>query len=215
VRRWDYVIAAAIVALCAFAVERQLSGHAVDGPAIRRLDLGDTLEPDWVLKDVTGADRELHRWLGAKATVLYSWKTSCPCVDVVEPRLRHLSTRFGRQDGIAWVAVDGEAEDEPAGILDKMGRIQAFYGMLLDPEQRLSARLGFDRATLVVVLDGAGRLRYRGAIDDSYESPKRSYLEEALEAVVAGREPATAETEPVYGCEYSGPPSCPVETGGT
>jgi hypothetical protein len=213
VRRWDYVIAAAIVALCAFAVERQLAGHGSDEPAIREIEVGEVLEPDWVLKDVSGHDRELGRWYGSKATVLYSWKVTCPCVDVVEGRLRHLYTRFGAEQGVIWVAVDGEAEDGTGDILDKMGRLQSFYRMLLDPEQRLSARLGFDRATLVAVLDASGRVRYRGSIDDAYETPKRSYLEEALEAVVGGRNPAVPETQPVYGCEYSGPPSCPVERG--
>jgi hypothetical protein len=54
----------------------------------------------------------------------------------------------------------------------------------------------------VFVFDRQRRLRYHGAIDDNYEDPRgvrHHYLREALEAVLAGKEPQTSETPPV-GC---------------
>jgi hypothetical protein len=90
-----------------------------------------------------------------------------------------------------------------------MGRLgPTFFRMLLDPDQALLARVGFRQAALVAVLDGNGRLRYRGSMDDDYLKPTRSYLAEALASVVDGQPLALAETTPIYGCEFSRPPAC-------
>jgi hypothetical protein len=53
----------------------------------------------------------------------------------------------------------------------------------------------------VFVLDAERRLRYRGAPDSDYDDPEAgaAWLREALDAVLAGREPPRAETKPV-GC---------------
>jgi hypothetical protein len=45
-------------------------------------------------------------------------------------------------------------------------------------------------------------LRYHGTVDDNYDDPaavRSHYFSDALEAVLAGKEPPTAETTPV-GC---------------
>lgn len=53
----------------------------------------------------------------------------------------------------------------------------------------------------VFVLDASGTLRYRGAPDADYNDPgqRAAWLRDALDAVLAGEEPARAETTPV-GC---------------
>jgi hypothetical protein len=53
----------------------------------------------------------------------------------------------------------------------------------------------------VFVLDASGTLRYRGAPDSDHDDPaqRAAWLREALDAVLAGEEPARAETTPV-GC---------------
>jgi hypothetical protein len=52
------------------------------------------------------------------------------------------------------------------------------------------------------VVDGAGILRYRGAVDDvtfRHRTASRWYVEEAVKALLAGRLPEVQETPP-YGC---------------
>ena len=53
----------------------------------------------------------------------------------------------------------------------------------------------------VFVLDAEGVLRYRGAPDSDHEDAAQdaAWLREALDALLEGREPDPAETEPV-GC---------------
>ncbi|HEX8203672.1 MAG TPA: peroxiredoxin, partial [Isosphaeraceae bacterium] len=79
------------------------------------------------------------------------------------------------------------------------------FPVVKDPLNRVADQLSVERTCEVLVLDGAGRLRYRGAIDDQYhlrgrkDAPTRSYLTEALDAVLAGRTVAKPVT-PVVGC---------------
>jgi len=231
--RADIVIAGVIVALCAYAVAAQLGFNPLGADdEIRPIAIGDVLDPDLILNyvDKQPMPIELGSWYGEKATVIYTWSVPCPCIQHLEPRMRAIFSRFGNDKGIAWIAVDGEPLDRPEtyviapgkkdeeerlGIMVKMGRIYAFYKMLLDPEQRLCRRLGFSDACQVAVLDGEGRLRYRGAIDADYYKGKAEHLESALKAVLAGEPVATPETPWVYGCGFSDPASCEFYGGAT
>ena len=61
---------------------------------------------------------------------------------------------------------------------------------------------GAERTPEVFLFDESGALRYHGAIDDNYDNPnavQSHYLREALDAVLAGQTPPTAQTPPV-GC---------------
>ncbi len=58
---------------------------------------------------------------------------------------------------------------------------------------------------------GAGKVLYRGRLDDRYsldgkrrDEPREHDLQEALEAVLAGREPTVRETK-AYGCPLPKP----------
>jgi hypothetical protein len=207
-RRADLLISAILVGLCALAAWKHLDHDGSAPTVVPPVGVGEPLDGHITLADVSGEDRVLADMFGKTATVLYSWKVDCPCIDDCEARMREAFSKFGRDRGVAWIAVDGEPEDLVGDVRIKMGRLQTFVQMLLDPTQRLSARVGFDRAAQVAVLDATGRVRYRGSIDDDYEKPKRSYLEEALAAVLAGTEVPLPETAPVYGCRYSEAPVC-------
>jgi hypothetical protein len=207
--RWaDVTISAVLVGLCAFAIAQHGHGPAPKPAVIPPVAVGEPLDTHLTLTDVAGEPRVLADMLGKTATVLYSWKIECPCIEICEPRLREVHAAYGKGQGVVWIAVDGEPSDERKAVLAKMVEIGSFQKMLLDPDQRLSAKVGFDRAAQVAVLDADGRLRYRGSIDDDYKKPTRSYVREALAAVSEGREPALAETKPVYGCAYSQEPVC-------
>jgi peroxiredoxin len=72
---------------------------------------------------------------------------------------------------------------------------------LHDASQDVARAYGAKTTPDVFVLDAAGRLAYRGAPDGDYADPAQGavWLREALDAVLAGAEPARAETRPV-GC---------------
>ena len=72
---------------------------------------------------------------------------------------------------------------------------------LRDETQEVARAFGAKTTPDVFVLDGEGRLRYRGAPDADHGDPSlnAAWLREALDALRAGDDPARPETEPV-GC---------------
>jgi peroxiredoxin len=75
------------------------------------------------------------------------------------------------------------------------------FDYLYDEDQSVARALGSERTPEVFLFDRDRRLVYHGAIDDSRDerAVEQQYLRDALDAVLAGREPAVAETPPT-GC---------------
>jgi peroxiredoxin len=72
---------------------------------------------------------------------------------------------------------------------------------LHDAAQTVARAYGAKTTPDVFVLDSSHTLRYRGAPDADYDDPRQraAWLRDALDAVLAGREPSRAESKPV-GC---------------
>ena len=108
---------------------------------------------------------------------------------------------------VTFLAVNpNDAERYPADSYEAMReRVNADGGWphpyLHDESQEVARAFGARTTPDVFVLDGDLRLRYRGAPDSDHRDAGQgaNWLREALDAVVAGQEPARAETEPV-GC---------------
>ncbi len=179
------------------------AGGARPPPPPPALRIGDRY-PGFELPDVTGVPRTLAKWKGEKATVLYFWMVECPCIDAVEMRVKMLMDKY-RDAGVSFVAVDSHPDDTPAQVLDKMVDVHADYRVVLDRTQEVSTRLGAPGAVAFVVLDGELRIRYRGELDDDLLKPTKPFLDDAIAAVLAGKDPSPAETDPItYGCPYPG-----------
>lgn len=208
--RSDFIVAAVIVALAAFAVVKQLEDPTPEEAPVRALEIGAVLDPLQTVTLIGSPPFEdtLGPYLGKRATVLYTWSIPCPCTDKVDPRLRKIYEQYGPKQGVEWVAIDGEPLDKPADVLGVMGRTYAFYKMILDPQQRLIRQLGLYTAVQMAILDSEGRLQYAGAIDDDYENGKGTMFREALTAVLEGRAPTEPRIEGFYGCAFGDPASC-------
>jgi hypothetical protein len=74
--------------------------------------------------------------------------------------------------------------------------------VLLDENCRVADQFGAQTTPHVFVIDRAGVLRYRGAIDNMtfrQRTPTRFFLDEAVESLLEGHLPPLAES-PAYGC---------------
>lgn len=208
------LLAVCVIALCAWGVALQFQDDApapFNPASIVPLEVGEVLEIDFTLSDVDDLPkpRNLMAWYGSTATVLYTWSVPCPCVEDLQPRLLALHERFNAErSGVRWVALAGEPKDTREAVREKLARIEAFYPLLLDPDQRVCRRLGLLYAGQVAVLDGAGRLVYRGAVDRDYTGGQAEFLAQVLEAVSAGEAVPFTTRARAYGCEFSVPASC-------
>jgi redoxin len=129
----------------------------------------------------------------------------CPYVRAWEDRLNDIARDYAPL-GVAVVAINSnDAASYPADSFEAMGERAREKGFVFpyaqDASQAVARAYGASRTPEVFLLDGERRLAYHGAIDDSAdpEEVRVPYLREALDAVLAGRPPAAADTG-VVGC---------------
>ena len=161
--------------------------------------------PTFELPGVDGNDHSLGDYGDAKLLALVQYCNHCPYVLAWEDRLATLACDYADQ-GLRVVAVNSnDAASYPEDSFERMkerAEELAFpFDYLFDAKQSLARALGAERTPEVFLFDGERRLRYHGALDDSRDANAvgRSYLREAIDALLVGQEPPVTETEPV-GC---------------
>ena len=192
-----------LVAAGGFRWADRVAGPGEPGAAMRR-GIGQPI-PDLPLRDAaTGRATSIHALRGRAATVLVFTGVDCPVGDLYMSRLAGLAGAY-RERGVAFLAVNSNARESAARAAEHAREYGVAFPVLKDAENVVADALMAERTCEALVLDGAGRLRYRGAIDDQYgrgtrrAGPSRTYLADALEALLAGRAVALAAT-PVVGC---------------
>lgn len=134
----------------------------------------------------------------AKATVIYFLSTDCPVAMQYTPRINRLEDKF--QD-VQFKALFPNDLETKSGIAKYMREREYGFAADLDLGAAEAKRLGVTTVPSAVVLDPNGKVLYVGAIDDSKDVTfvKRTYLQDALEAVTNGKAPATKKA-PAFGC---------------
>lgn len=157
------------------------------------------LIPDLTAKDLDGKPLSLGQLAGPKGLVLAAFSSSCPVGKRFAPALGRLEAAYARR-GFRFAYLSPYATDTPES-LRSLAKSAGIRGPLLrDGDRKLCAALGLETTTEVLVLDAARTLAYRGAVSDQYgptwslEAPRRKYLAEALEAVLAGTTPPIMAT---------------------
>ena len=120
-------------------------------------------------------------------------------------RLVQVAADYGPR-GVRFLAVNSnDSERYPHDSLEAMRhRVREEewpFPYLHDESQRAASDWAAQTTPHLYVLDGDLRIRYEGAPDADHLDPKQDagWLREALDAVLAGEQPARAATEPV-GC---------------
>jgi peroxiredoxin len=164
--------------------------------------------PSFALPDTDGATHALEGpgEAAAPATVVVFTCNHCPYALAWHDRLLAVARDYA-DSGVRMLLINpNDAERYPRDSFDAMKeRVAADGGWpapyLRDESQQVAREFGAEKTPDVFLLDGDGRLRYRGAPDSDYEDPSQdaAWLRAALDAVLDGREPEPAETKPV-GC---------------
>jgi len=157
--------------------------------------------PPLTVVDTAGASTTLPADLArSKLTVLVFYSEHCPCFHVHEARLIELARTYESR-GVRVIFVDSEV----SATVERDSRAASERGLpaiALDPGGKLADAVGADYAAYSVVLDPRGRVRYRGGIDsdkDRLHDDAQSFLRDAVEDLIAGREPRVAEGK-ALGC---------------
>ena len=152
---------------------------------------------------LTGIDGQTYRLSGyaGSIVVLDFWSARCPWSQHYDGWLAERAPRWTEQ-GIHLLAVAANVDEDPALIAAVAAERGLTFPLLLDRGCRVADAYGAETTPHIFVIDPAGRPAYRGSIDDRsfrQRTAARSYLSDALKALLAGRQPDPAETPP-YGC---------------
>jgi hypothetical protein len=137
----------------------------------------------------------------APFTVFVFFSKDCLCFSAHEQRLRMLVDTY-RPRGVRVVLVDPETGRTVDGDAAEARTRNLPAPIFIDPGARLAAALGAKFATYSVVVDQAGRVRYHGGFDSDkthLSEGRTAFLADALDDLVAGREPRVAEGK-TLGC---------------
>ncbi len=169
------------------------------------------------LVDVAGKAHTFGRSDAASAVVLAWTAVDCPMAKVYAPRVRALAAELAPR-GVRLFMVDSSSD----ATAEKLrAATNGDVPIICDERGELARLAGARSTTEVVVLDRDGRVVYRGAVDDQYgyrrgaglgagtfrkDAPTQHHLRDAVEAVLAGKTPALAATDPM-GCLLEWTPS--------
>jgi len=162
--------------------------------------------PDFRLPSATGGHVARDDFKGVPVLGVFFYANHCPYAQAIEGRLIELEKHY-REKGFRFVAIcANDAENYPEDSFENMGKRarERGYGFPYLHDEDQSVAKAFDAVCTpdLYVFDAERRLAYHGRLDDSPRDPskvKRHELEEAVDALLAGRKPSS-EQNPCIGC---------------
>jgi peroxiredoxin len=171
--------------------------------------------PDFVLPGVDGKIHKLSDYASSKLLVVVFTCDHCPNAQMYEGRVTQLYNDY-KDKGVAVVAIspndpkairiDELDSSDVSDTLEEMKIRVAYkhlpYPYLYDGEtESVSQAYGPQASPHIFIFDQQRKLRYEGAIDDSYriEFVKRRYALDAIDALLADKEVAVKHTG-AFGC---------------
>lgn len=161
---------------------------------------------DFTLPGIDGESYTLEDYRDKTAVAVIFSCNHCPYVLAWEDRLIAAQADYADR-GVQFLLINAnDATKKPADSFEGMQAHAAEKGFnfpyLHDESQEVAKAYGAERTPEIFLFDQKGVLRYHGAPDDNYEDPgavQAHYLRDALDAVLEGEMPPTAQTPP-QGC---------------
>jgi len=160
--------------------------------------IGSTVS-NFTYPDTNGKDVSLADYKG-KIVALVFYNQGCPYVVEVKDRLSEFTKAYADK-GVAVLAVD-------AGVNNKSDAIKEYaagvpFPILVNKNSDLAVAAGATRTPEVILINKEGKVAYRGAFDNgevgSEQGKRASYTEDAVKALLDGKEPAVTQTK-AFGC---------------
>lgn len=169
-------------------------------------------ELSFQLPATDGTTISLEDFRGKAGVLVVFTCNHCPYAVAYEQRLIDLTSKYADQ-GVAVVAISSNnVETHPQDGFDAMklrAQQRGFnFPYMYDESQQVALNYGAQRTPHVFLLNGDLQMVYSGAIDDNYERPEAvqdRFVENAIDALLAGNAQPVASTTPV-GCSIKWKP---------
>lgn len=166
-----------------------------------------TQAPSFSLPDTEGKTVSLDDYKSAPALLVVFLCNHCPFVKHILPGFVPLAHEYGQRGvgivGISSNDVSGYPDDSPAKMAELSKAMGFDFPYLYDESQQVAKAYGAACTPDFYLFDRAGRLVYRGQMDDSRPGNGRPVtgadLRAAIDAVLTGR-PVSHDQKPSIGC---------------
>jgi peroxiredoxin len=168
-----------------------------------------SLVANFTLKNVNDKQVSLSDYKSAKGYVIVFTCNTCPYAKAYEQRIINLHNKYAAK-GFPVIAINpndpaASTGDSFAAMQERSKSKKYPFPYLADPDQDVTKRFGATRTPhvyLVSKTNGGNKVEYIGAVDSDTEDndpEKIKYVENAIEALLERKSPATKLTKAV-GC---------------
>jgi peroxiredoxin len=165
---------------------------------------------DFSLRNTDGKMVSLKDYPDAKGFIVVFTCNHCPFAKLYPERLNQLNTTFKSKD-VPLIAISSTdtsqyEEDRFPVMVERSEKGKYNFPYLYDAEQSVAKAFNADKTPHAFVIWKKGnkwQVKYSGAIDDNGASPgkvKNRYVQQAVEALLEGKEPPVEETKSI-GCQ--------------
>ena len=161
---------------------------------------------DVKMKSVDGSERTLGDVKKPAGTLVVFTCNHCPFAKRWETRIVELGNTYAAK-GVGVVAVNANdptvAAEDAFDVMQQRSKERGMqFPYVVDATSNLARAFGATKTPEAFLFDKDGKLVYHGTIDDNGEDAakvEKTYLKDALEAVVKGQDVAVKETKSI-GC---------------
>jgi peroxiredoxin len=160
------------------------------------LSVGDAA-PEWAnLVGTDGRQHALADFKDKKIVVVVFTCNSCPVARDYEDRIIDLAKRHADDAAVVAINVNRVPEDSLEKMQERVRGKSFPYPYLYDETQQIARDYGARSTPEFFVLGPDRKIVYTGAMDDASDAAqvKTNFVEEAIQAALAGTKPATGET---------------------
>ncbi len=150
---------------------------------------------------------DFRKVTSGKPAVVFFLRTDCPISNRYAPTIQNLATKYAAR--VAFVLVYPSKNDTDQIIAANVAEFGYKLPWVRDPDHALVKKSGATITPEAALFDASGQLRYHGRIDNLYvsfgrtrRSPTKNDLEDALAAVLAGKD-VSNNASPAVGCYIS------------
>lgn len=159
----------------------------------------------WSLTDLAGQTHQPFDDPATRAIALVFITPDCPIANFYQPTLRKLGKEFADR-GVPLFMIHSDPEVTADAAQRHVEKFEIAAPVVLDHDQSIARRVDAKVTPEAIIVDRAGKILYRGRIDNFYEAlgrKRRAATEhdfhDALAAVADGRPVATPVTK-ALGC---------------
>ncbi len=159
---------------------------------------------DFELQDYRGKIHSLSGLKSKKLVVLAFLGTECPLAKLYGVRLEELREQYEGKS-VGFLGINSNQQDTLSELAIYASKHKISFPLLKDDGNHVADALSAERTPQIFLLDEDRMVRYSGAIDDQYgigiqrRKADQTYLADAIEEVLAGKQVSIAQTQPV-GC---------------